>query len=247
MSENIHVQAGGTNITAGARPRVSQDVGVRIAEMILSGKFETGKKLPPERALAEQFSITRTSLREALRRLEHLGLLLVRPGDGIYVRDYREHATMEFLCFVAAAGLGLSPELARMMDDARRFVAVGIVEQAVRGADVAALSALRAVAEAWPINPTPELLSGDLDMLFYTEPARAAKNSAFILLLNSMRELFLQTRWVYAQPDGRAAAAAAVLNRRIVDAIADGKRKKAVALIEKRLKLDSLTDLDDDE
>lgn len=249
MNENNHAatEQKSAGVSESSRPRVSRDVGVRLSEMIVTGAFEVGKKLPPERALAEQFSITRTSLREALRRLEHFGLLLVRPGDGIYVLDYMTHANMEFLCFLVAGGVALNSDLQRMADDARCVVATAMAEQAVRNADAASLSALRAAADAWPVNPTPELLSGELDFQFYMELARAAKNPAFVLLLNSMRELFVQTRWVYAQPDGRAAAAAAVLNRRIVDALAGGKRKKAVALMEKRLRLDTLTDVDEEE
>ena len=50
------------------------------------GHFRDGDKLPPERALAESFGVSRSSVREAIRALAEKGLLESRQGDGTYVR-----------------------------------------------------------------------------------------------------------------------------------------------------------------
>jgi GntR family transcriptional regulator, transcriptional repressor for pyruvate dehydrogenase complex len=57
----------------------------RVAEMISSGSFRPGDRLPSERELAATLGISRGALREALRTLESVGLLQARVGSGRYV------------------------------------------------------------------------------------------------------------------------------------------------------------------
>jgi len=65
----------------GAR-RTFEEVAVQLQEAILDGRLLRGQRLPPERELAQQFQVSRTSIREALRGLEALGLLSSRRGAG---------------------------------------------------------------------------------------------------------------------------------------------------------------------
>jgi GntR family transcriptional repressor for pyruvate dehydrogenase complex len=62
----------------------------QIKELILSGRLTPGTRLPGERELCLQLGISRVSLREAIRVLEHSGHLEVKPGRGTYVRDAAE-------------------------------------------------------------------------------------------------------------------------------------------------------------
>jgi len=68
------------------RRRIHEDVAQQLRDAILDGRFPAGKKLPPERELAEEFQVNRTSIREAIKVLEGLGLVTVRQGDGATVR-----------------------------------------------------------------------------------------------------------------------------------------------------------------
>lgn len=63
----------------------SQLIVDQIKNMILSGKLKIGDKLPPERELAELYKVSRTSVREALKALEAIGVLEIRQGGGIYI------------------------------------------------------------------------------------------------------------------------------------------------------------------
>ena len=58
-----------------------------IVENIDSGTLRPGDRLPSERKLAEQLQVSRTSVREALGRLETIGLLESRHGLGTFVKD----------------------------------------------------------------------------------------------------------------------------------------------------------------
>lgn len=67
----------------------------RIRQMIDSGQLKPGDRLPPERDLAERLGVARSSIREALRILEGMGLIEVRPGAGIFAREPSEEALRE--------------------------------------------------------------------------------------------------------------------------------------------------------
>ena len=68
------------------RRRIHEDVAAQLRDAILDGRFRAGQKLPPERELAEEFGVNRTSVREAIKVLEGLGLVSVRQGDGATVQ-----------------------------------------------------------------------------------------------------------------------------------------------------------------
>lgn len=61
-------------------PRAFEDVLRQLKDAIADGSLNAGDRLPPERELAEQFRVSRTSVREALRVLEALGIIGVRRG-----------------------------------------------------------------------------------------------------------------------------------------------------------------------
>lgn len=65
--------------------RLSDDIVEQLEGMILEGALKSGERLPAERALAEQFGVSRPSLREAIQKLAAKGLLVSRQGGGNYV------------------------------------------------------------------------------------------------------------------------------------------------------------------
>jgi GntR family transcriptional repressor for pyruvate dehydrogenase complex len=69
------------------RQRVDEQIAAQIADAILDGAFAPGSTLPPERELAEQLGVNRTSLRQGLARLQQMGLIETRHGSGNVVRD----------------------------------------------------------------------------------------------------------------------------------------------------------------
>jgi GntR family transcriptional regulator, transcriptional repressor for pyruvate dehydrogenase complex len=67
------------------RLQVSQSTVSRIQVMILRGEFAPGQRLPSERQLAAQLSVSRASLREALSTLATLGIVRIEPHRGTFV------------------------------------------------------------------------------------------------------------------------------------------------------------------
>lgn len=75
------------NSTPVQQRRLSDEIVGRIETMILEGVFRPGERLPAERALAEEFGVSRPSVREAIQKLAARGLLLSRHGGGTFVSD----------------------------------------------------------------------------------------------------------------------------------------------------------------
>ncbi|GAB3035567.1 putative HTH-type transcriptional regulator [Mycobacterium bourgelatii] len=66
---------------------MDEQIATSIADAILDGVFPPGSTLPPERELAEQLGVNRTSLRQGLARLQQMGMIEVRHGSGSVVCD----------------------------------------------------------------------------------------------------------------------------------------------------------------
>jgi GntR family transcriptional repressor for pyruvate dehydrogenase complex len=111
-----------------SRHRLPEQVFASLFNQIIDGAVAPGQALPPERTLAEQYGVNRQVVREAVKRLVHLGLVSATQGDGNRVRNWRLTGNFELITFLAArAGAGTSPldaELARSLLDIR--VAIGV-------------------------------------------------------------------------------------------------------------------------
>ncbi len=65
--------------------RVYQQIADQVLQLIQAGEFAVNSRLPSERDLAEQFKVSRPSVREALIALEVMGLVQIKMGSGVYV------------------------------------------------------------------------------------------------------------------------------------------------------------------
>ena len=130
---------------APARRRLHEDVAEQLRDAILDGRFPARSKLPPERDLAAEFRVNRTSIREAIKVLEGLGLVSVRQGDGATVRPLVE-ASLEVLGPMIFHGgrvdLGVVAEMAEVIRPLLLEMGRLAIERA-RPDDLAAIRRLR--------------------------------------------------------------------------------------------------------
>lgn len=77
------------------RTSVTDAVVDSIREMIESGQWAVGEKLPPEAVLCEELKVSRTCVREAIRTLRALKYVDLRPGKGAFVEDFRKKRAEE--------------------------------------------------------------------------------------------------------------------------------------------------------
>jgi len=172
------------------RALVSDQVFRLLSEQILSGRYESGEKLPTQRALAADLAVNMASIREAVKRLEQLGLVEVRHGDAMRVRDWRSDGGLDVVAHLIFAAGGVDrPTLAAVLE-ARRLMLTEAARLAAtrRGDD----QARRLRELALQIAEAPDAQTAQLlDLAFIAELVEASDNVVFVLVLNTVRRLYL--------------------------------------------------------
>lgn len=77
--------------------KVYLEVVGQLREIIKTDRLVAGDKIPSERELSERLQAGRSSVREALRALELLGLIETKRGEGTFIRDFRDHQLVQLL------------------------------------------------------------------------------------------------------------------------------------------------------
>ena len=75
-----------------------------VSQMIADGQLKIGDRLPTERQIAETLSIGRNSTREALRMLEHIGMISCKRGSGNYLTDNVSRSVSEMVHMMLLLG-----------------------------------------------------------------------------------------------------------------------------------------------
>jgi DNA-binding FadR family transcriptional regulator len=209
------------------RSSLPEQVFRELVGAVLEGRYAPGERLPPQRALAADLGVTMGSLREGIKRLEQLRLVEVRHGDAMRVRDWRAAGGLDVLPYAATADAGITGALF----EARRLLLCEAARLAAqrRSADhERALADLAAAFAAAPDDATAQMV----DLAFMQTVIEAAGNLVFSLIINSIRELYLQhLEWF--RPIVADRAALAPLYRRAAQAIAAGEPGRAAAAIER--------------
>ena len=113
-----------------------EQVAEQIQQLIASGALKPGDRLPPERELAAKFGVGRSSLRDAIRTLEVMGIVESRHGSGTVVRDLSTDALVVPLASVLARKRELVAELL----DVRRMIEPALAARAAANATEEELS-----------------------------------------------------------------------------------------------------------
>lgn len=191
-----------------AAGRISAMIVDQVRELIRSGRLVAGDRLPSERELAEQFGVSRVTVRDALRSLEATGLLEIKVGanGGAILRAPSS----------ADAGRGMSDMLlmavlsAEEVAEARLMLELNTVMLAVRRAEAADIEELRAICE----RSAQLLTDGEYDVHlswdFHERLAGATHNPAIELIHRSFRGPLSMAR-------ARAREPASVAHRRTVE------------------------------
>ncbi len=168
-------------------PRVYEHIASQIERAIYEGRLQSGDKLPPERQLVREFGTSRVAVREALRTLEHRGLLEVRQGaaGGYFVRAADAGPLRRDLQTLLRLG---RVSVAHLLE-ARLLVEPEVARLAALRATDADLKALRqAIEERAEVAPSGSP-SRMLDIGFHRLIAEAAKNPVHALLTHALMDL----------------------------------------------------------
>src|SRR5699024_8169317 len=70
-----------------SQKRIYHDIIRQISEAIEKGQIKPGERFPSERKLAARMSVSRTSIKEAISVLDSSGVVLIKPGVGVFLKD----------------------------------------------------------------------------------------------------------------------------------------------------------------
>jgi fatty acid metabolism transcriptional regulator FadR len=170
---------------------LSDEISRQIINRILSGILSPGEKLPTERDMAKQMNVNRNTLREALRRLESIGLLNVRQGDGIYVRDYRESGNLELLKFFLYARKEKTAEIIKDILQVRRLIIPEMTFQACSRLNKSEINSLKTI-----LTDNGRSIV-EKDIALHNAIALSSDNLLFILMLNFFNDIFRDFGYTY--------------------------------------------------
>ncbi|MFD2762846.1 FadR/GntR family transcriptional regulator [Micromonospora eburnea] len=209
------------------RASVSDHVFGQLRDAILSGRYRPEETLPGERELAAAFAVNRHAVREALRRLQQLGLVRVSQGDATRVLDWRVHAGLDLALSLARSADVLPVEtLVRDMLEMRACVGIDAARLCAERGDPAVTAALVQAAEEYALL-TPDLPRMDeANIAVWRLIVRGSGNTAYLLAFNSLVAGAFALGEV--PPDARAAELLDVAgHRRLAAAIAAGQGAEA--------------------
>lgn len=171
------------------RSRVYEDIVRQVQDLIADKHLQPGDRLPGERDLAEALSVSRQSVREALRVLDYLGVVEVQPGEGTFVATSPPSP-------VDASLYSFLSERTFLLDvvEARRILEEGIVHLAARRATRDDLDALDGalLARERELAAGKHDVAGDL--AFHTQLAEATGNPVLVSAMRYLNEMWLRSR-----------------------------------------------------
>jgi len=178
------------SITPVVRTKLTSSVFEQLLSYVVGGSWRPGDRIPPERELCQQLGIARTSLREALKAMELVGMLDSRVGDGTFVCPRSEFLSRPLLW----AFTGTDHEELQEIMEART-----IIEESLAG-----LAATRGTAEeiekiGHAVQQMRDSIARgdstlDADMAFHLAVSAAAQNGVLTNAVRLLRNLMRQ--WI---------------------------------------------------
>lgn len=148
-----------------APKKIYQSIIEQFVNLLKEDKIKVGEKLPSERHLAERFKVSRPSVREALRAMEMIGLIEIRPGDGVFVTDINIAPFMNAISPLFLSRKNFEQELLEM----RKILEMRAVELASRNNSAKTVAELQAIVERMKhaLDNGDPALGADADIEFH--------------------------------------------------------------------------------
>ncbi len=212
------------------RVRRYEQVAEQIRRLISSGQLKPGDLLPPERELAVKLGVGRSSIRDAVRTLEVMGILEPRQGHGTVVRDLSTDA----LVVPLASILTRKREMVSELLDVRRMLEPALAARAARNATAEEIAEMGRILERHEAKLRRGEQAMDEDGEFHYALALAARNSVVLRVLDVLMDLLRESRSRSLQVKGRPRRSFEG-HRRILAAIQKRDAKAAEAAVRKHL------------
>ena len=167
--------------------RASQEIVDQILENIMAGNWVSGSKLPSEKELGQLFSVSRVPVRDALNKLQAMGVVVTRQGGGTFVTELSPGMFMNSLLPL----LILNPK--NMMDvlEYRRIIEPESAALAAKNADPSDLERIKRTLDEMERLNSPGIEFSIADARFHLDIAQSTKNSMIFNASNVVKDLLV--------------------------------------------------------
>jgi GntR family transcriptional repressor for pyruvate dehydrogenase complex len=208
-----------------ARPRARSKVAERIATVlrkaIVDGRLRPGEKLPSERELAGRYAVNRSSIREAMKRLEAWGLVKIRHGGATRVSELFLQKSSDLLPQLLELGAKVDPAVLKDLHEIRALLLGWCAEQAALKADPSSVERLHELVRQLESRKGDRRGLQELDYAFFEQLVAITGNRLLGLLGQVVRQVYL----------GQALGFEALYAPKVFDL---GHHKKTVEAIRRR-------------
>ena len=181
------------------RDRLYQGIVQQIEGLLERGELKPGDQLPPERQLAEQFQVSRASVREALRSLELLGIVETRAGGGTFVRQAQPDDLARPLQSLITRGHTLTDVI-----DVRGLVEPAVAERAAQNITKEEIAELRQIIAAQERKVAAGEPYVEEDTRFHEVIGQAARNELLVTVLGVIWDVLRASREEWLLTEKRA-------------------------------------------
>jgi GntR family transcriptional repressor for pyruvate dehydrogenase complex len=172
------------------KPRLADKVADAIVDSIRSQNLRPGAMLPPERELSQQFGVSRTVIREAIRSLSGKGLVRAVSGSGVRVVAVDASTVRESMRnFVHGGELDYSK-----VDEVRSVIEVTVAALAAQRATPAEIARIEESVTTMTASVDDLESCVEADLAFHRALAAASHNELFLVLHDSIGEALLEVR-----------------------------------------------------
>lgn len=165
---------------------LADDLAERLVQLIRSGAYQPGDRLPSIMAMARSFGVGHPSLREALRKLESMGVVEIKHGSGVYVGEGQRRLLVSNPSF----GGVITKKLLLDLIEARMPVEYKAVALAATAATEAHLARLAELMEAAAASLDDDAALSRTNMAFHREIAVASGNTVLAQIQEVLTNLF---------------------------------------------------------
>jgi GntR family transcriptional regulator, transcriptional repressor for pyruvate dehydrogenase complex len=181
------------------RRRLHEDIVQQFHALIRQGALKHGDRLPSERDLAEQFQVSRSSVREAIRSLELQGLVVSRRGSGTFINT----DDLDSVVALVAATLNTGEDRLGDIFEMRHLLEPAIAALAAQRATKEEVARMRQILEEQRRQIEAGETGVESDTAFHFALASATHNSALVKVVSAVEDILQLSRDRSMQEPGR--------------------------------------------
>lgn len=167
-------------------PALNRAIQDQIKQYITEQRLQPGDALPPETQLAAELGVSRGSVREAIKALESLGIVEVRHGNGVFVREFNFDSVLDLLSYGLVFDRSKIAEILQI----RKWLEAAAIGEAVRLAREEQIASIEEVLARWEQKVRAGEPTAEEDRAFHRLLYEPLGNRALISLLDTFWLVF---------------------------------------------------------